>query len=213
MSVRINPSVRLSGTYPDYPLVLRYESGDLESPNPYLTFSILYRLAIDGDQSQKTVHGIVDKFGMSSRNCLDDEDADELYLSAERESVEEVTKYLRELFSGAKLTGFIHTLSADRKTTQRKYDIPKDRYVVHAVEEVIDAFDDFEHYNQLAPIQVEADSTEEAVRIGYGLHQKRIDKDRREGGFIGSGSFYVIVTKVLRDGQVVFEKGPPERAL
>ena len=126
MSVRINPSVRLSGTDPEYPLVLTYESGDLESPRPQLTFSLRYKIRIDGDCPYRIISGVVEQAGMSSRDCLDDEDATELMLDTERESVGEVTKYLKELFHGAVILGFRGT-SWTSRSQERAYDIPKDQ--------------------------------------------------------------------------------------
>jgi len=86
MSVRINPSVRLSGTDPNYPLVLTYEQGDLESPRPQLIVTLRYEISIDDKGSYKIISGVVKHAGMSSRDCLDDEDATELMLDVERKS-------------------------------------------------------------------------------------------------------------------------------
>ncbi|MEK6887958.1 MAG: hypothetical protein AABX14_03375 [Candidatus Aenigmatarchaeota archaeon] len=213
MSVRINPSVSLSGADPEYPLVLSYESGDLESPRPQLTFSLRYKIRIDGDCPYRIISGVVEQAGMSSRDCLDDEDATELMLDAERESVGEVTKYLKELFSGAILSGSVRGTSWTLRSQERVYRIGKARYTIEAVEEVHDAFDEFEHYNFRPDVTVEADSTDEAIAIGGRLHQEAVERERREGGFMGSGSFYAIVTRVLKNGQVVFEQEPPEHAL
>lgn|SRR3989338_7609339 len=119
MSVRINPSVRLSGADPICPLVLNYEAGDIGGIGKY-------------------------------------------------------------------------------------------KYVVEAEEEVLDAFDEFEHYNTRPQLDVEADSVEEAIVKGYRLHQSKIYDERRKCGFMSSGTFIAHVTKVLFNGEVVYEKEPPK---
>jgi hypothetical protein len=70
------------------------------------------------------------------------------------------------------------------------------KYLVKSVEHVYDAFDDYEHANTLEPLVVEADSVEDAAIAGYKLLQGQVDKERREGGFLSSGTFIVELKSV-----------------
>jgi hypothetical protein len=90
--------------------------------------------------------------------------------------------------------------------------IVETEYLVKGVEEVLDSFDEFEHDNELEPIIVKAVSVSDAVSKGTEALQERVDKYRREGGFISSGSFTAYATEV-RDsrGTLLRKINRPER--
>ena len=84
---------------------------------------------------------------------------------------------------------------------------PKNLYIVAGVEEVYDAFDEFEHSNAIDPVEVKASSIEDAITKGRKILQSKIDGSRRKGGFMTHGSFSASVTKVLDlKGNVLYEK-------
>ena len=83
-----------------------------------------------------------------------------------------------------------------------------EEYTVHGEEEVLDAFDEFEHYNTLEPVNVKACSPESAADIGYSELQKQINEKRKGNN---SGTFSAYVTKIYFDGKLVFEKKLPTR--
>ena len=86
----------------EYPLVL-----DIHEDEGNMSFSLTCRLKINENRDSKSIEGIIEGGGMSSRDCLDDEDASDYQLCAERKSVREVTSYLREKFPEATVSGTI----------------------------------------------------------------------------------------------------------
>jgi hypothetical protein len=68
-------------------------------------------------------------------------------------------------------------------------------YLIRGVEEVYDAFDDFEHENGYPHFEVKAASLEKAIVDAERLMQEKIDSDRRE--YRGSGTFTARVREVL----------------
>lgn len=78
-------------------------------------------------------------------------------------------------------------------------------YIVKCVEEVLDAFDEFERDNPMKPINVSAKSLEEAISLGRTLSQSEIDVYRREGGYLSSGTFTANVVEVTdKEGNVLY---------
>jgi len=77
------------------------------------------------------------------------------------------------------------------------------KYIISGVEEVYDAFDEFEHENKMADISINAGSLEEAIgRARTGL-QKKINKERE--GFTSSGMFIARVTAVKDEkGETIY---------
>ncbi len=89
----------------------------------------------------------------------------------------------------------------------------KNEYLVKGVEEVLVAFDDFEHYNPIDQISIEAGSLDEAITIGRRILQEKIDDKRRRGGFMASGTFTAYVTEISEpNGAVVYKRDPPARS-
>ena len=87
---------------PEYPIGLLIEIGDRNQG-----CSLRYNLRIKAGR----ISGIVSFAGMSSRNCLDDEDADEIHLGFEKESIEVLKAYLRRRFPGKSICGVIKSTS------------------------------------------------------------------------------------------------------
>ena len=83
-------------------------------------------------------------------------------------------------------------------------------YVVHGVEEVYDAFDEFEHYNDMKPENVQADSLQDAMRIGEEKLHRQVEEARKD--FRSSGSFYPHLTKIFLGDNIVYEQKPPEHS-
>ncbi|GEM_PF-4580875 len=83
-------------------------------------------------------------------------------------------------------------------------------YIVHGVEEVYDAFDEFEHYNDLKPETVQAASIQDAMRIGEKKLRQQVEEARKD--FRSSGSFFPYLTQMFLDGKLVYKKEPPEHA-
>jgi len=79
-------------------------------------------------------------------------------------------------------------------------------YIVKGVEEVYDAFDEFEHNNPLDPIEVRAKDVDDAVAKGKEILQAKIDEYRREGGYMSKGMFIVHIIEVLDPGGNVLYK-------
>ncbi len=88
------------------------------------------------------------------------------------------------------------------------------KYIIKGVEEVYDAFDEFEHNNPLDPIEVVAASIDEAVNIAREKFQQEICKQRLESGHISSlqsssgphGMYFAHVNEVVdMDGKSVYQ--------
>lgn len=89
------------------------------------------------------------------------------------------------------------------------------KYLIQGVEEVYDAFDEWEHDLPQKDILVTAASLEEAVSLGRETFQRTIDDSRRESGHITSplssgcgpsGMYSAHVEKVLDlDGKVLYQ--------
>lgn len=78
------------------------------------------------------------------------------------------------------------------------------KYTVYGLEQVYDAFDEFEHYNELAPVVVEALSVEHAKLVGTTLLLGIIQASRK--GFAASGEFVPFVTRICdATGEVVYD--------
>ena len=76
------------------------------------------------------------------------------------------------------------------------------KYTVYGLEQVYDTFDDSEHYNELAPVVVEASSVENAKLAGRALFRRIIRASRK--GFATSGEFIPLVTRICdASGDVV----------
>ncbi len=84
---------------------------------------------------------------------------------------------------------------------------PGQRYTIRAVEDVYDAFDEFEHRNALDPFTIEAASLDAALREGGRIARERNDDYRKKGGFWSSGTFSVSVAEVLDEaGNVLYKR-------
>lgn len=78
------------------------------------------------------------------------------------------------------------------------------QFTVMGIEEVYDAFDDYEHSNRLPPMGVTAISIEEAMKEGEHALKNYIEETRK--GFWSSGWFTPQVVQVVdEDGYLVFE--------
>ncbi len=73
-----------------------------------MSFSFRYRLKIEGDELHKKVTAMASSTGMRSRDCLDDEDADDYTAEALAGSIDEMKTYLKDMLGGAEITGTIH---------------------------------------------------------------------------------------------------------
>ncbi len=78
-------------------------------------------------------------------------------------------------------------------------------YTIKGVEEVYDAFDDFEHENDLPILSVNAISVEEAIKDAESIMQGRIDKDRRRCACTGTFIFRVDEVSDKR-GNLVYKR-------
>ncbi len=79
------------------------------------------------------------------------------------------------------------------------------RFTVFGVEEVYDAFDSYEHANRFPPFSVEADSVEEAKKIGSSKLWKIIRHTRKEHH--ASGDFVPKVVLVANEtGEIVLDQ-------
>lgn len=86
--------------------------------------------------------------------------------------------------------------------------------VIKGVEQVYDAFDEYEHAN---PIELRLNdiSLSEAIAQGRSLLQSMVDKVRKEGGFLATGSFIAELTRIEDvNGYVLYlDSGPVDRGL
>ncbi len=81
------------------------------------------------------------------------------------------------------------------------------KYVVKAVEEVYDAFDEFEHSNELRDLTIESSCLEEALGRGKKELQEKVNDERRKGGFMSSGTFLVHVERAYDEQEgMIYEK-------
>lgn len=76
------------------------------------------------------------------------------------------------------------------------------KYLIKSVEHVYDAFDEYEHANTLKPLVIEADSVKDAAMIGQKLLQDQIHNNRKEGGFLSSGTFIVELKSVTETSEI-----------
>jgi len=83
----------------------------------------------------------------------------------------------------------------------------KRKYVIEGVEQVYDAFDNFERTNPMDQITLKAFSLADALHEGRVILQEKIDKYRREGGYMSTGMFIAEVSRILnKKGKVLYER-------
>lgn len=81
----------------------------------------------------------------------------------------------------------------------------EDYFIVEGVEDVYDAFDEFEHSKECDPVIVEAGSLDQAIKKGEKIIQEGIDRYRRKGGYMSVGMFIGRATKVKNvNGEVLY---------
>jgi len=82
-------------------------------------------------------------------------------------------------------------------------------YNIRGVEHVYDAFDEYEHANELPLLEVSASSLDAALERGREVLQARVNEQRRRGGFLSSGMFIAEVAEVLDEsGKIVYPPAP-----
>jgi TIR domain len=83
---------------------------------------------------------------------------------------------------------------------------PTKTYVAFGVEEVYDAFDEYEHANPFPPFSVEAGSVEEARREGEKVIEHYVDGARRRAGYFSTGTFVARVIQIADErGELVLD--------
>ena len=75
--------------------------------------------------------------------------------------------------------------------------------VLKGLEHVYDAFDEYEHPN-LISLGVPEMSLPEAIMFGQSLLQDLVDRERREGGYMSTGSFIAELTRIEDDDGYIF---------
>jgi len=100
MKATITERKDLQGKDEKYPLVFDVYLDD----GGVMGFSLIYKIKIEGDASHKEITiGPVKSCGMSSRDCLDDEDADRYMTDAHNESMTHMKEYIKNLFPEAEI--------------------------------------------------------------------------------------------------------------
>lgn len=85
----------------------------------------------------------------------------------------------------------------------------KQTYTVSGVEEVYDAFDEFEHSNALPSVAVKAVSIDDAIAKARKILYDNVYQVRKQGGYLSSGSFIATVTEVRDEkGKVLYSEEP-----
>jgi hypothetical protein len=85
----------------------------------------------------------------------------------------------------------------------------KKELVIKGVEHVYDAFDEYEYPNEIS-LHVTGLSVSEAVAQGQSLLQDLVNRGRREGGYLSSGTFVAELTRIEdAEGYILFQDLKP----
>ncbi|VEN75128.1 hypothetical protein EPICR_60115 [Candidatus Desulfarcum epimagneticum] len=83
--------------------------------------------------------------------------------------------------------------------------------VLKGLEHVYDAFDEYEHPNHIS-LRVTGLSVSEAITRGRSLLQSMVTRQRREGGFLSSGTFSAELTRIEdSEGYILYQDLKPVR--
>ncbi len=133
---------------------------------------------------------------------LDDDDADDYILEAENASLDNLLDYLKQKFPNTQLTGVIKSKIVSRGGKS----VVEHRigsYIIEGVEDVYDAFDNYEHSNVMEPLIVQAFSVKHAMQRGGKILQSIINEQRQD--FMHSGWFSAHINEVRdSDGKVLY---------
>ena len=83
------------------------------------------------------------------------------------------------------------------------------RYEAQGIEEVYDAYDDFEHNNPVKQFTFYAPSDAEAVKRASTILQNQINKERKAGGYMSRGTFLGKVTEISDPNNRIIHNADP----